>query len=85
MSGPSIVAFYGWGTCRMLASAPAEACTDSSASSSRSFSNPCRSQHRERWITFQSGSPPNIDLHDLVERDAILAPVIELDGAGMRR
>jgi hypothetical protein len=25
------------------------------------------------------------DLHDLVERDAILAPVIELDGAGMRR
>jgi hypothetical protein len=32
-----------------------------------------------KWLT------PNIDLHDLVERDAILAPVIELDGAGMRR
>jgi len=33
------------------------------------------------------GLPPNIDLHDLVERDAVLAPVIKLRGAGggMRR
>src|SRR6516162_1226886 len=32
-------------------------------------------------------SPPNIDLHDFIERDAILTPVVELRGAGrgMRR
>src|SRR5262245_4415809 len=31
--------------------------------------------------------PPNIDLHDLIERDAVLAPIVELGGArgGMRR
>ena len=31
--------------------------------------------------------PPNIDLHDLIEREAVLAPVVELRGAGsgMRR
>jgi len=26
--------------------------------------------------------PPNIDLHDLVERDAVLAPIVELGRAG---
>jgi hypothetical protein len=26
-------------------------------------------------------SPPNIDLHDLIERDAVLTPVVELGGA----
>ena len=28
--------------------------------------------------------PANIDLHDLVERNAVLAPVVELGGAGRR-
>src|SRR5262249_6909881 len=33
------------------------------------------------------GLPPNIDLHHFIERDAVLAPVVELGGAGggMRR
>src|SRR5262245_27691957 len=30
------------------------------------------------------GLPANIDLHDLVERDAVLAPIVELGGAGRR-
>jgi hypothetical protein len=29
-----------------------------------------------------AGLPPNIDLHDLIERDAVLAPIVELRGAG---
>ena len=33
------------------------------------------------------GLPANIDLHDLIERDSVLAPIVELGGAcgGMRR
>ena len=28
--------------------------------------------------------PPNIDLHDFIKRDAVLAPIVELGGAGRR-
>src|SRR5262245_34702210 len=38
----------------------------------------------ERQALAFSGSAPNNDLHDLIERDAILAAVIELGGAGRR-
>src|SRR5262245_27088829 len=30
------------------------------------------------------GLPPNIDLHDFIEGDAVLAPIVELRGAGRR-